>query len=484
MTTNEQSIAMPLRVLARLYSEPWAIEAGALSTITRIVSRAGDGPDVLAALLGRPLEGSRRSMVTSDGVAVIPVFGPIVPRADMMQDISGAVSLASFTKDLDTALADDSVSAILLEIDSPGGVAAGLHDVSVMVRAASARKPLEVFASGMMASAAYWLGSAASRITVAADVLVGSIGVVGAVQVQIEADQAGRMTTEIVSSSAPNKRPDPRTDEGRAALQGHIDAMEAVFLADVAGNRDVSVEFVKSEFGAGGLFVGAQAVAAGMADAVGTFEEVAARLAGAADVSETHEPAPGSATIEGNDAMPLSSLTAESLNAERADLVAEIAAAAATAERDRIGAILEVAAKSPASADLVTAAINDPKADAGSLALSILRGNADRLNTLGLDVQADASAAVGAGITDLSAVSGGEDLLEGDGSGESLPPMPAASVMGGDDDLDHAAGDPDAERKLDARRFRASADLQNLYGTEADYCAYVAGQRSRGLPIN
>lgn len=480
--TDLENRAMPLRILSRLYSEPWAIEPGALQTITGIVSRSNDGPEALAAMLGRPLEGARRITMRADGVAILPVMGPIIPRADMLQNISGAMSLESFALDLNVALENDAVRAIMIEVDSPGGVASGLHDAAAMVRAAGDVKPVEVFASGMMASAAYWLGAAASRITVARDVLVGSIGVVGAVQVQTEADQAGRMTTEIVSSSAPNKRPDPRTADGLAQLQTHIDAMESVFIADVARYRAVSVEVVKSEFGAGGLFVGEQAVSAGMVDAVGTFEEVVARLAGAAEISAPIEPAPGLANIEGLNDMDLTTLTGEALAAGRSDLVASIGEAAATAERDRISSILALGAKSPGSENLVAAAIADPSIDAGGLALSIVNAAAGTAHAAANSLAADAAGALGPVVSSAADLEAAANVLEGDlAAGLADGVEPTASVMGEPlEDL----GDG-SEASADARRFRASGELQTIFGGDAAaYTAYCAGQRSRGLPIN
>lgn len=77
---------------------------------------------------------------------------------------------------------------------------------------------------------------------------------------------------EIVSSNAPKKRPDPLAQEGRAVLQNGIDSIASVFTAKVATFRVVSEKKMTSDFGQGGVLVGASAVRAGLADSIGTFE--------------------------------------------------------------------------------------------------------------------------------------------------------------------------------------------------------------------
>jgi ClpP class serine protease len=66
--------------------------------------------------------------------------------------------------------------------------------------------------------------------------MVGSIGVVAGMTKQVAPDQNGEISIEIVSSNAPNKRPDPTDSAGRAELQQLVDAIEALFIADVAAS--------------------------------------------------------------------------------------------------------------------------------------------------------------------------------------------------------------------------------------------------------
>jgi ClpP class serine protease len=198
---------------------------------------------------------------------VIPVYGPIFPRANLFTEISGATSIDMLTAAFREARADKDVAAIVLDIDSPGGAVTGVSEFAAMVRAST--KPVIAYASGMMASAAYWIGSAAHSIAVADTSWVGSIGVASMYYVD---DDDG--VIEVVSTQSPLKRPDIRSDEGRAIAQRHVDELADVFISAVATYRGVTSEFVTANFGRGDVLIGGAAQRMGMVDAVATFENL------------------------------------------------------------------------------------------------------------------------------------------------------------------------------------------------------------------
>lgn len=221
---------------------------------------------------GSRLEGARRAILR-DGVAVVPLIGPVFRRSNLMTDLSGAQSLELFARDLAVAVANPDVKAILLDIDSPGGQAAGIAETAAHIVAMNRKKPVCAYVGGTGASAAYWLAVACGSITLSPTAIVGSIGVLGAYQ------RDSRDEVTIVSSQSPNKKPDLDTEEGRAEIQRVIDDLAAVFVSDVARYRAVSEATVLSDFGAGGVLVGRKAVAAGMADRVGNLEATLKALA-------------------------------------------------------------------------------------------------------------------------------------------------------------------------------------------------------------
>lgn len=260
--------------------QPWAILPEMLSTILSIAARETN-PEAVAAKLGRPLENSYNTELR-DGVAILPVTGPVMRYANLFSKVSGATSIDVLATDFNQAIANPDVKAIVLNIDSPGGTVAGVNEFADMIYAARGKKPIISYVSGMGASAAYWLASSADEIVIDATASVGSIGVVSVQNDDTERKaKAGIKEIQIVSSLSPRKRPDLSTDEGRADVQAMVDSIAKVFFQTVARNRSVTTDTVLTDYGQGGLLVGADAVNAGMADRVGSLEQVIAGLSGA-----------------------------------------------------------------------------------------------------------------------------------------------------------------------------------------------------------
>jgi len=261
------------KITAALTSMPWAMTEDALRLMLAIAERTQHDPAAVEARKAERLDQTATAGVR-DGVAVIPVIGPIARRMNMFTEVSGGTSLDLLARDFTSALNNSAVKAIALNIDSPGGEANGVSEFSNMVYSARGRKPIYAYVGGMGASAAYWIASAADRIVVDDTAMLGSIGVIAAVPTEAEEDEV-----TFVSSQSPNKRPDPTSEAGAASIQSTIDSLAQVFIESVARNRGVSAATVLSDFGQGGLFVGKDAVAAGLADHVGSFEGVVTQLA-------------------------------------------------------------------------------------------------------------------------------------------------------------------------------------------------------------
>lgn len=317
-------------------SRPWLMLPGALNTLLAIADRQGD-PEALEARLGRPLDNTRAVSVR-DGVAVIPVTGPIMRYANLFTRISGATSTQELATDLQTALDSPQVRAIVLNIDSPGGEANGINELADMIHAARGKKPIKAYVGGTAASAAYWIASAADEVIVDDTALVGSIGVV--LEVAVRKDEAGAKRYTITSSNAPNKRPDIETEEGRAEIAKSIDALAEVFTAKVARNLGVDAADVPAMGDHGGLRVGGAAVEAGLAHRLGSLESLITELARPAATPRKLSMTTVKTTAElqaalaaGTDPQSITIAAAEPVD------VAAIKAEAVTAERARISGI-------------------------------------------------------------------------------------------------------------------------------------------------
>jgi signal peptide peptidase SppA len=323
-----------MRIWNRIAGEPWAITETALHTILEIAARENESPQAVAAKLGRNLQNTY-SVVERDGVAVIPVTGPLFRYANLFTMISGASSYELIARDFTAALENPQIKGIILDIDSPGGEVNGVSELSNMVFAARGKKPVVAYASGDAASGAYWIASAADEIVVSETSALGSIGVVGMYQ-----GKSGKSAeaVEIVSSQSPHKRLDPTTDDGRSRLQTRIDSMADVFIETIARNRNVSTENVQSHYGGGDVMIGAKAVSAGLADRVGSLEGLIAELSSPQKSPRTEgffnaQNQPPS-TQEKNP------MDIETLKKDHPDLVATVMREGASAEKTRLNDIL------------------------------------------------------------------------------------------------------------------------------------------------
>lgn len=213
-------------------------------------------------------------------IAVIPIHGTLVRRASGLEALSGLASYTDIASDLDAARADPSTAAILLDIDSPGGEAGGVFDLADRIRAASQSKPVWAVANDAAFSAAYALASGAQRLFVSRTGGVGSIGVIAMhVDQSMRDAQAGVRYTAVYAGARKNDlNPHaPISDAAQAFLQTEVDRIYTLFTESVAAHRGLSVEAVRAT--EAGLFFGPDAVAAGLADAVGGFDDALAQLA-------------------------------------------------------------------------------------------------------------------------------------------------------------------------------------------------------------
>lgn len=159
------------------------------------------------------------------------------------------------------AEANDSIKQVTLAIDSPGGKVDGMFDAVDAIKNFS--KPIKTVVSGMMASAAFALGASVSGEIVAA----GRATMIGSVGVAVSMPVSDGVVT-LTSTAAPKKRPDVRTEEGKAAVREQLDAIHGLYAEVIADGRGVSVETVNAEFGQGATLLADEALKRGMIDSV------------------------------------------------------------------------------------------------------------------------------------------------------------------------------------------------------------------------
>lgn len=341
------------RILDIALNTMWAMEEEALTNLLSIAGREHTvDNEALAAYRAEALKRAERTAFR-DGVAVMNIDGALFPKANLMTDMSGATSYDILRRDLQVALDESKVKAILLNIDSPGGAVNGCSELAEAIYQARGRKPIVAYVRGTMASAAAFVGSAADRIVVNDMAEVGSIGCMMTLR-KVE-DPKGQTTFQFISSQSPLKNPDPESEAGAKSYQDRVDAMAQVFVETIARNRGVDTETALKNFGKGGIFIGKDAVKAGLADAVGNFESVLAELS----AGRKGSPSGSRSTRSKGNSMSEQTEAVVDKPAITAEDVAAAVAEANKAERTRIGGLNRIAAAHSIESAVLAKAIED-----------------------------------------------------------------------------------------------------------------------------
>lgn len=265
-------------VLNFFMETPWAIQPGKLAILEEIMLRHVSGEKLTAEEIQARVQGAapRPQDRRVNTVAVLPLFGTIIPRADFFEEASGATSAEKFGKNFAQLVDDPAVDAIVLDVDSPGGSSYGVEEVSTQIYNARGKKPIIAVVNHLMASAAFWIGTAADEIVITPSGDIGSVGVYSVHQDMSQALEKAGIKLSLISAGKHKVEfnpYEPLGEEARAALQASVNECYDAFVGAVARNRGVTVEVVRSDFGEGRVVSAAKAVELGMADRVGTLEE-------------------------------------------------------------------------------------------------------------------------------------------------------------------------------------------------------------------
>lgn len=276
-TTHELGVAS---LLDR--SQVWAVLPETMALISAVAR--GELTVEAAAARGRPRAAMREERPRGESVTAISLRGLVTPRGTVLDQLCGTGGgLEAFSQSLAEAAADSDVAAIVLDIDSPGGLSSMVAETAAEIRAARTRKPVVAVANTLAASAAYWLAAQADEVVVTPSGYVGSVGVY-ATHVDISgAEQIQGIRTTLVSAGRYKTEANPYaplSDEARAGIQEMVDEAYGQFIAGVAVGRGVDEATVRGSYGEGRVLSAERAVRAGVADRVATLSETMARFLG------------------------------------------------------------------------------------------------------------------------------------------------------------------------------------------------------------
>lgn len=299
------------RIVSEVYRKPWAILPGKLHAIAELIALRASGQVLTAEEIKERIgiQAARNGAQSYGVVAVIPIYGVISQRVNLMNQISGGTSIEKLTASFRQALADPGVKAIVFDVDSPGGTVEGVPELSSEIYNSRSKKKSVAIANPMAASAAYWLASSAGELVVLPSGQVGSIGVFAEHDDISKALEAEGVKVSLISAGkfkTDGNPYEPLSDEARADLQSKVDSFYEMFVKAVARGRGVSQATVREGFGQGRMVLADDAVKQRMADRVATFDQAIARLGGDApprriSVSSANDPENGDPDLDGDE---------------------------------------------------------------------------------------------------------------------------------------------------------------------------------------
>ena len=216
---------------------------------------------------------------TSGQVAVIQIRGIIGQHGG--SDYWGGAYTETIAAQLAQMVASPTIGAIILDIDSPGGIVYGTPELADGIRTLRESKPIYAVANGMAASAAYWIGSAATKLFVIPSGKTGSIGVwSGHVDISEALEKEGiKITLVHAGEYKVEGNPwEPLGEEAQAEMQASADRYYDMFLDGVAANRGATKAVVRESYGKGRLLGAEAAKAAGMVDGIAGVPDVLAGI--------------------------------------------------------------------------------------------------------------------------------------------------------------------------------------------------------------
>ncbi len=271
-------------ILSAFVAEPWAIQREKLGLLADLLVARAEGEKLVSSEMAAAISDARAAEIADvDGkVAVIPVYGVLAQKMDFMSAMSGGTSYAGIKKSLHSALSNEDVKAVVLDIDSPGGTVPGTDELATEIRAIrGGEKPIIAQVNSLAASAAYWIASAADEIVVTPSGRAGSIGVYTAhddVSAALEKRGIKRTYISAGKHKVEGNETEPLSKDTLAHIQDGVDRSYKRFVAAVAEGRGTTAGKVEDGYGQGRVYYAESLMDRGMVDRIATLEQTLERF--------------------------------------------------------------------------------------------------------------------------------------------------------------------------------------------------------------
>lgn len=260
-------------LIARATGSPWLITEAGLAAVSALIhSRmAAETPTIAPPTPAPDTVPPPEEIPTDDygGTAVISVHGILGKNLGLMETLCGGCDVGTVLAELTEALASPDVDQVVLDIDSPGGMAAGIPEAhaSILRLRAESGKPVYAFTEISCCSAAYYLAAACDAIICTPSATLGSVGTI--IQLEFLQGQLAKDGVEVRTykygkyKDLGNSARQPTAEED-AMIQSRVDILGKMFEADIRAARPQLAEEVFEAR----VYYGTEALAVGLADEV------------------------------------------------------------------------------------------------------------------------------------------------------------------------------------------------------------------------
>lgn len=169
---------------------------------------------------------------------------------------------------------NDSIDAVVLDVDSPGGSAAASEQLYLAVKRTQQVMPVVVSVTGMAASGSYYMSAPADAIYVTPASSVGSVGV------RATLPSEGVPTGEVVTG------PDKGSTGTRTEVRQRVESLRRAFVGSVMAERNDSIALTRAELSHAKVYSGVRGVELGLADSVGGVDTAIGDAAGRAGLGD------------------------------------------------------------------------------------------------------------------------------------------------------------------------------------------------------
>lgn len=316
----------PLSDLRRADAHARWTAADALALRPEAAAQLAAAPVLCAGWMDDDEDEERPGYEVVNGVAVVPVEGALMDRAGWWWDGYDAIAAR-----VEKAHGDASVRAVMLDLDSPGGMVAGLFECMGALRAARAAsgKRMVAWVGSGAYSAAYALASVCDEIATGVTAGTGSVGVIASLMSRVDQFAQDGVDVRVVSSGVEKTDGHPAvaiSDGAEARLRARVGELAAMLFDEVRMGRAGLTTDALTVLD-GGVRYGRAAVAAGLSDRVTTRAALLAELAASASpATKTNAP-------RGTTAAPVGRASRTNMNEQQ---LAALAAAFGESDPDKI----------------------------------------------------------------------------------------------------------------------------------------------------